>query len=106
MHAGPLEFVMAAAVGSRMVVRYRLAGGHAGESRGANAAQSAREKLADPSFADPPFTDALGVLRERDEASCTIETKRGLVVIAFADIALAKAVPPPPERRVRRAPSE
>lgn len=65
------------AVGTRIVVRYRIDGGH---------------------------TDALGYLRSVDAASCVVETKRGEVTIALADIALAKAVPAPPERRPPRIP--
>lgn len=75
---GPLDaiaFVAGTAVGTRIVVRYRIDGGH---------------------------TDALGHLRAVDATSCVVDTRRGEVVIPLADIALAKAVPPPPERRPRR----
>ncbi|WP_370949126.1 ferrous iron transport protein A [Amycolatopsis sp. cg5] len=60
------------ALGTRVVVRYRVEGG---------------------------FTDALGYLRALDETTCEVETKRGLSNIALDDIVAAKAVPPPPARR-------
>lgn len=59
-------------LGTRVVVRYRIEGG---------------------------FTDALGPLVARDETTCTVETKRGQVVIAFDVVALAKPVPPAPVRK-------
>ncbi|WP_020662225.1 hypothetical protein [Amycolatopsis benzoatilytica] len=59
-------------LGTRVVVRYRIEGG---------------------------FTDALGPLRARDEETCTVETKRGLVVVPLAAIVAAKPVPPAPVRR-------
>lgn len=46
-------------------------------------------------------TDALGVLLDRDEHSCTVETRRGPVTIELDMIVAAKQVPPPPERRGR-----
>ena len=79
---GPAAFVAGTAIGARIVVRYRLDD--------------------DP---DAGHTDALGYLRAVDSTSCVVETKRGEVTIALADIALAKAVPPPPEpRRPRTEP--
>ncbi|MBS1699527.1 MAG: hypothetical protein JST25_14115 [Actinobacteria bacterium] len=45
------------------------------------------------------MTDAVGLLRERDDERCVIETRRGLVTISLADVHLAKEVPPPPIRR-------
>jgi hypothetical protein len=65
-------------LGTRVVVRYRIEGG---------------------------FTDALGPLVARDETTCTVETKRGPVVIAFAVVALAKPVPPAPVRKSAGGPS-
>jgi hypothetical protein len=59
-------------LGTRVVVRYRIEGG---------------------------FTDALGDLVARDATTCTVETRRGAVVVAFDAVALAKPVPPPPVRK-------
>jgi ribosome maturation factor RimP len=59
-------------LGTRIVVRFRIEGG---------------------------FTDALGDLVARDETTCTVDTRRGAVVVPFDAIALAKLVPPPPVRR-------
>jgi hypothetical protein len=59
-------------LGTRVVVRYRIEGG---------------------------FTDALGPLIARDETTCTVETKRGTVVVAFDAVSLAKFVPPAPVRK-------
>ncbi|MEU4673084.1 ferrous iron transport protein A [Amycolatopsis sp. NPDC023774] len=59
-------------LGTRVVVRYRVEGG---------------------------FTDALGELRDRDSSSCTVETKRGLVVVPLEAVVAAKPVPPAPARR-------
>jgi hypothetical protein len=59
-------------IGTRVVVRYRIEGG---------------------------FTDALGPLIARDETTCTIETRRGPVVVDFDAVALAKPVPPAPVRK-------
>jgi len=63
-------------IGTRVVVRYRIEGG---------------------------FTDALGPLRARDADTCTVETKRGQVVVPLAAIVAAKPVPPTPVRRHRSA---
>ncbi len=71
----PLAFLTAAPIGTRVVARTRIPGG---------------------------FSDALGYLRSRDEIGCTIEARRGLVTVLFADLIAAKAVPPPPERRAPR----
>ncbi|TFB47309.1 ferrous iron transport protein A [Cryobacterium tagatosivorans] len=68
-------FVSGTPLGTRIVVRRRIEGG---------------------------FTDAIGYLRSVDDASCVVETRHGTVTILLADIALAKAVPPPPARRARR----
>ena len=59
-------------LGTRVVVRYRIEGG---------------------------FTDALGPLRDRDATTCTVETKRGLVVVPLDAVVAAKQVPPAPVRR-------
>jgi hypothetical protein len=59
-------------LGTRIVVRYRIEGG---------------------------FSDALGDLVARDDVTCTVETRRGTVVVAFDAVTLAKAVPPPPVRK-------
>lgn len=65
-------------LGTRVVVRYRL-------DDGVHAA-----------------TDALGDLIAVDHERCTVATRRGEVVIAIADILMAKTVPPPPAPRTRR----
>ncbi|WP_326955681.1 putative acetyltransferase [Amycolatopsis sp. NBC_01286] len=59
-------------IGTRVVARYRVEGG---------------------------LTDALGLLVARDETTCTIETRRGPVVVDFDAVTLAKPVPPPPARK-------
>ncbi len=61
-------------LGTRVVVRYRIEGG---------------------------LTDALGELVARDSTTCTVDTRRGPVVVEFAAVTLAKPVPPPPVRRSR-----
>lgn len=61
-------------LGTRVVVRYRIEGG---------------------------FTDALGPLRARDATTCTVETKRGLVVVPLDAVVAAKPVPPPPPVRAK-----
>lgn len=76
MAPGPVDFLRAAPVGTRVVVRTRVPGG---------------------------FTDALGYLRERDGAGCRVETRRkGVVSLSFADVVAAKEVPPPPAPRAPR----
>ncbi|MFI5613874.1 ferrous iron transport protein A [Amycolatopsis sp. NPDC051903] len=69
----PLEQIP---LGTRVVVRYRVEGG---------------------------FTDALGPLRDRDATTCTVETKRGLVVVPLDAVVAAKPVPPPPARRAPKS---
>ena len=69
------EFLAAAELGTRVVVRTRIPGG---------------------------LTDALGYLRAIDALSCTVETRHGMVTLLLADVDLAKAVPPPPAPRPRR----
>ena len=63
------------AVGTRVVVRSKIAGG---------------------------FTDALGYLLELTDTHCVVETKRGPVSIELALVVAAKEVPPPPVRRTRQ----
>lgn len=46
--------------------------------------------------------DALGVLVGRTATSVTIDTRRGPVEVALADVVAAKPVPPPPAPRPRR----
>lgn len=59
-------------VGMRVVLRHRIDGG---------------------------FTDALGELTAVDAAHLSVETRRGLVLVARHDIVAAKEVPPKPVRR-------
>ncbi|TFD16665.1 ferrous iron transport protein A [Cryobacterium sp. TMT1-21] len=63
------HFVSVTELGARIVVRTRIEGG---------------------------VTDAVGYLRACTDTECTVETKRGLVTLALADIVAAKQVPPPP----------
>lgn len=51
---------------------------------------------------DGMLSDALGELTARNDDGCTITTRSGAVTIPFADVQLAKAVPPPPAPRTRR----
>jgi len=60
------------ALGTRLVVRYRL---------------------------DEGATDALGYLRARTDELCSLDTPRGLISIKFADVVAAKPIPEPPARR-------
>lgn len=76
MSADAVRFVSGTTPGTRIVVRYRI---------------------------DGMMTDALGNLVSVDDTHCVVDTKRGPVEIALADIALAKAVPPPPAPRRPRA---
>ncbi|NUU13815.1 ferrous iron transport protein A [Curtobacterium pusillum] len=46
--------------------------------------------------------DALGVLVARTPATVTIDTRRGPVELALADVVAAKPVPPPPSPRPSR----
>jgi len=71
----PATFLASTPLGSRVVVRTRIEGG---------------------------YTDAVGYLREAAPASVVVETKRGLVTLALADVEAAKAVPPPPPPRAPR----
>jgi hypothetical protein len=69
------DFLAGAELGTRVVVRTRIEGG---------------------------YTDALGYLRSCDLTHCTVETKRGTVSLALAEVVAAKEVPPPPPPRPRR----
>ncbi|HEX7805772.1 MAG TPA: hypothetical protein VF413_06390 [Cellulomonas sp.] len=48
------------------------------------------------------YSDVLGELLVVDDDGVLIETRRGRVHVPGQDIALAKVVPPAPERRPRR----
>lgn len=71
----PQQFLAAAPLGTRVVVRYRIEGG---------------------------MTDALGELVARTEGGCTVRTRRTDVVIPLPLVVAAKSVPPPPPRRAPR----
>ena len=71
----PQDFLLSAAEGTRVVVRYRIEGG---------------------------FTDALGELLSAAAGSCTVRTRQSDVVIPLELVVAAKAVPPPPPRRSAR----
>jgi hypothetical protein len=78
MRSDPVNFLSAAPIGTRVVVRTRIVNG---------------------------FTDALGYLRARDADTCRIETRRkGTVTLRFSDVVAAKEVPPPPPPRASRIP--
>lgn len=70
--AAARQLLAATSIGSRVVARYRVPGG---------------------------FTDAVGYVRGRDESGCSIETRRGVVTVALADVVAAKPIPEPPARR-------
>ncbi|MGK3957012.1 hypothetical protein ACLKOZ_12540 [Arthrobacter sp. R4] len=73
----PREFLASAAPGTRVVVRYRIAGGG--------------------------LTDALGHLVDTDDDGCTVRTRQADVVIPLELVVAAKEVPPAPPRRPARA---
>lgn len=75
--ADPVQLIQGVAIGTRMTVRTRIAGG---------------------------FTDALGYLRDRSASQCVIETRHGTVTLALHDVTAAKVVPPPPPPRPPRYP--
>ena len=58
MAPGPADFLSSTAPGTRVVARYRIAGG---------------------------FTDALGYLRSCDETTCVIETRRSTVTVMLSE---------------------
>jgi hypothetical protein len=72
MDKAAVAFLLDVKLGTRVVVRSRIEAG---------------------------FTDALGVLHSRTKSQCVVETKRGPVAIMFADVFLAKEVPPAPAQR-------
>jgi len=78
MGPGADAVITASAIGTRLVVRYRINGG---------------------------ATDALGYLLEKTATTCTIETRRGDCVVSLADVVAAKPVPEPPARRRARFPT-
>lgn len=53
---------------------------------------------------DDGFHDALGNLTAIDEATCTVDTRKGPMTVPLAMVTRAKTVPPPPERRAPRLP--
>lgn len=67
-------------VGERVVVRYRIEDGR--------------------------YSDALGELARVDDDGVDVITKRGLVSVPAATIAIGKRVPPPPTRRHRPPPGQ
>ncbi|MEC5179060.1 putative acetyltransferase [Arthrobacter sp. CG_A4] len=73
----PQQFLVAAPLGTRVVVRYQIEGG---------------------------LTDALGELVGRTGGLCTVRTRRADVVIPLALVVAAKAIPPAPPRRAARQP--
>lgn len=70
------DFLRDAPMGTRVVVRYRLA---PGDEAGA--------------------TDVLGYLSAVDATHCVIASAKGLVTVALADVIAAKEIPPPPQRK-------
>lgn len=72
----PRQFLEGAPLGTRVVVRYRIAEG---------------------------LTDALGDLVGINQAECTVRTRRTDVVIPLAMVVAAKPVPPAPARRAGRS---
>lgn len=73
-------FLAAVPLGTRVVVRYRLAG-ERGPAGG------------------PLSTDVIGTLRSRSPDEVKIDSeKHGLVSVRRTDIVAAKPVPPPPRR--------
>ncbi|HEY8700846.1 MAG TPA: hypothetical protein VIM08_07765 [Arthrobacter sp.] len=72
----PRSFLVSAAPGTRVVVRYRIDGG---------------------------LTDALGYLMGTGDGGCTVRTRQADVVIPLELVVAAKEVPPAPARRRPRA---
>lgn|GEM_PF-1078566 len=72
-----VELLRSLAIGTRVVVRYRLDDGRA--------------------------TDALGYMSSVEDNEVVVQTKRGGMVIGLAYVIAAKRVPPPPESRQRGA---
>ncbi len=71
----PQQFLSAAPLGTRVVVRYRIEGG---------------------------LTDALGELVGRGGGECTVRTRHADVAIPLPLVVAAKEVPPAPPRRSPR----
>ncbi|MET3804438.1 hypothetical protein ABIB25_001433 [Nakamurella sp. UYEF19] len=80
----PRAAFLALRPGTRVVVRYRVAG-----------------LDEDPPGSRPTVTDALGVLLGFADGCCEIRTRGGVVTVPLAGIVAAKQVPPPPARRPR-----
>ena len=76
MPSSPADLLRSLPLGTRVVVRSKVPGG---------------------------FTDALGDLLACDGETVTVRTRRGTAVVHLGDVAAAKPVPPPPDRRARRA---
>jgi len=74
-----VEFLRVVPLGTRVVVRYTL---HDDPEAGAS--------------------DAIGDLVARTDGACTVDTRRGRITVADADVIAAKTVPPAPEPRNRR----
>ena len=77
MTSAAREFLATVPLETRVVVRFALR----------NDAQAA--------------SDALGTLTARTGTSVTVQTRRGAVTVALADVIAAKKVPPPPAPRPR-----
>ncbi|MET0864976.1 MAG: ferrous iron transport protein A [Nakamurella sp.] len=75
MGVTPATFLATVDIGRRIVARYRIPGG---------------------------FTDALGYLRDKNDSTMLIETRRGVVTVNLSDVVAAKTVPEPPPRRAAR----
>jgi hypothetical protein len=73
----PQQFLSAAPLGTRVVVRYRIEDG---------------------------LTDALGELVGLGDGVCTVRTRRSDVAIPLSLVVAAKEVPPAPPRRNPRQP--
>ena len=79
MTAAARDFLAAVPLQTRVVVRFALHG----EAEAA--------------------TDALGTLTARTDGSVDVQTRRGVVTVALADVIAAKQVPPPPAPRPRNS---
>lgn len=71
----PVQFLITAPLGTRVVVRQRIPGG---------------------------LTDALGFLLSVSDGECVVETRDGLKTVRLDAVVAAKEVPPAPPRRERR----
>jgi hypothetical protein len=95
--ADPIVLLRSLSLGSRVVVRIRLA-----VSPDAVSPDAVSPDGVSPDARAPRLTDALGYLLSLDESECVIETKRGAVLLRLADVVAAKEVPPPPAPRTGR----